>query len=255
MLLKLQEVAGEKNIKIIKWPMNDLFFKINPITAFKDACNKNLKTLSISLLRPKKEIKDQTEKDEIMKMNHDHPIYGGHIGQKKLLEKLKTRYTWKGMSKDVAKYTNNCEKCKLNKVQSHTREPMKTTETPQKPFDIVIIDTVGPLPKTENGHEYAATIICDLSKYLIMVPMMDKTAKSMAKAIFENVILVFGPIANIRTDRGTEFTAGIFTEICSLLEIKHNTSTGNHHETVGTIERNHRTLNEYIRIYVANMNE
>lgn len=255
LLLKLEDTAGKKNIKRVKWPINDLFFKIVPIQAFKNACNKTLKKLSISLIKSRKEVTIQTEKEELLKIYHEHPLYGGHSGQKKLLEKLKSKYKWKNMEKDVAKFTNNCVKCKLNKVQSHTREPMKITETPQTPFDIVIIDTIGPLPKTEDGHEYAITIICDLSKYLIMVPTIDKSSVSIAKAIFEHVILIYGPIINIRTDRGTEFTSKIFRELCLLLDIKHNTSTAYHHETVGTIERNHRTLNEYIRIYVTNMNE
>lgn len=255
LLTKLEETAGNKNIKVLKWPINDLFFKLVPITTFKNACNKTLKTLSISLTKPRREVTEETEKNELIKTNHEHPIIGGHIGQKKLLKKLRIRYKWKNMDKDVAKFTQNCEKCKLNKIQSHTREPMKITETPQTPFDIVVIDTIGPLPKTEEGYEYAVTIICDLSKYLIMVPVLDKSTIKIAKAIFENVILIYGPITNIRTDRGTEYTSKIFGELCKLLDIKHNTSTAYHHETVGTIERNHRTLNEYIRIYVSNINE
>lgn len=255
LITNIELLAGKRKIKQIKWPLKDLFFKQIPITTFKNACNKILKTLSISLIRPRTEIKSDTEKKDLIKINNDHPIYGGHCGQKKLLKKLQTRYQWNNMTKDVAKYTNNCEKCKLNKIQSHTREPMKITETPQSPFDIVIVDTVGPLPKTENGYEYAITIICDLSKYLIMVPVLDKSTNSIAKAIFENVILIYGPIKNIRTDRGTEFTAKIFKELCKILDIKHDISTAYHHETVGTIERNHRTLNEYIRIYVTNINQ
>lgn len=255
LLTDLEKQTNEMRIKQIKWPMNDNFFKLISLNTFKNACNKILRTLSISLTKPTMEVGEKSTINEIIKRNHDNPFYGGHFGQKKLLEKIKTRYKWKNMAKDVAQYTKNCEKCKLNKIQSHTREPMKITETPQSPFDIVIIDTIGPLPKTEAGHEYAVTIICDLSKYLIMVPITDKTANSVAKAIFENVILIFGPIINIRTDRGTEYNNNIMKQLFLLLDIKHNMSTAYHHETVGSIERNHRTLNEYIRIYVTNMNQ
>lgn len=40
-----------------------------------------------------------------------------------------------------------------------------------------------------------------------------------------------------------------------LLNIRHDVSTAYHHQSVGTIERNHRTLNEYIRMYVTNLSE
>lgn len=39
-------------------------------------------------------------------------------------------------------------------------------------------------------------------------------------------------------------------ELCEILQIELKHSTAHHHETVGTIERNHRTLNEYLRSYL-----
>lgn len=253
LLFKLEKLASEFKINKLKWPMNDKIFTRVTVETFKQACHETLKTLSISLIKPIKIIENEREKKELIKLNHDDPLNGGHKGQKKLLASLRTKYKWKKMEKDVAAYTNQCKKCKLNKIQSHTREAMVLTPTPQKPFDTIIVDTIGPLQKTEEGYEYAVTAICDLSKYLVTVPVTDKSAKSIAKAIFENLILQFGPINNIRTDRGTEYNNKLINEICNLLNIRHDISTAYHHQTVGSIERNHRTLNEYIRIYVTNI--
>jgi len=47
------------------------------------------------------------------------------------------------------------------------------------------VDTIGPLPKTEKGNEYAVTLICDLTKYLVTIPIQNKSAKTVAKAILE----------------------------------------------------------------------
>lgn len=253
LLSRLEKLAGENSIKKIKWTMDDRMFNKISIQEFKEVCHKILKNLSISLLTPVKLVLNENERKELIRMNHDNMIQGGHIGNKKLLAKLRTKYKWKRMHKDVATFIQNCEKCKLNKVNSHTREPMAITPTPQKPFEIIIIDTIGPLSKTENGYEYALTAICDLSKYLIMTPIGDKSATSMARALIESVILKFGPVKNIRTDRGTEYNNKLMSEICKLLNIKHDLSTAYHHQSVGSIERNHRTLNEYIRIYVTNI--
>lgn len=107
------------------------------------------------------------------------------------------------MSKDVAKFVKDCNKCLINKVKPHTKVPLVNTETPQRPFDLVIIDTVGPvgpLIKSVNNNQYVLTMICDLSKYLIAIPMSDKSAKTLAMAIFEHFILNFGPMKSIRTD-------------------------------------------------------
>lgn len=145
-----------------------------------------------------------------------------------------------------------CNKCQLSKPKAKTKEEMCITITPQKPFDVVILDTIGPLPKSDFGNEYAVTLICDLSKYLICVPVPNKETQTIAKAIIDHCILIFGPIKNIRTDLGTEYKNQIVAELCKMLNINHNFSTAYHHESVGTIERNHRVFNEYLRTYIEN---
>lgn len=40
-------------------------------------------------------------------------------------------------------------------------------------------------------------------------------------------------------------------DLAELLQIQHDKSTAYHHETVGSVERSHKTLNEYLRTYIA----
>lgn len=118
---------------------------------------------------------------------------------------------------------------------------MTLTETPEHAFDRVIVDTIGPLPKSENGNEYAVTLICDLTKYLVAIPISNKSATTVAKAIFESFILTYGPMKTFITDMGTEYKNSIITELCKHLKIKNITSTAHHHQTIGVVERSHRT--------------
>lgn len=138
----------------------------------------------------------------------------------------------------------------MNKVKPKNIEKLVLTPTPTKAFDVIVLDTIGPLPQSTYGNKYALTLICDLSKYLVTIPIPDKTAQTVARAIFENFILVYGRMNTIKSDLGTEFKNEIFTELCKLLKITINFSTGYHHQTVGTVERNHRVFNEYVRSYI-----
>ena len=110
------------------------------------------------------------------------------------------------------------------------------------------IDTVGPFPLTEKGNRYAVTLQCDLSKYVIAVPISDKSAVTIAKAVVDKCILIYGPMQCIKTDQKTEYK-GVFDEICNLLQLKHTCSTAYHPQTIGALERNHKCLNEYLRIF------
>ena len=71
-----------------------------------------------------------------MEIYHNDPILRGHCGQKKLYAKLKTKYYWKKMTRDIAKFGRNCEKCILNKVKPQNIEKLVLTPTPTCVFDI-----------------------------------------------------------------------------------------------------------------------
>lgn len=154
------------------------------------------------------------------------------------------------MTRDVAKYVKDCEICKRSKPQKMTKQPMILTKTPTETIDTIIIDTIGPMTKSHSGNEYALTMTCDMSKFLVVAPMPTKTTKDVAKSIFEKFILIQGPMREIRTDKGTEFDSNLMNELCKLLGITHKISTAYRHETVGTAERCHRVYNEYLRSYL-----
>ena len=127
---------------------------------------------------------------------------------------------------------------------------MSTTPTPPNAFDIVSIDTIGPFLRSDAGNTYAVTMQCELTKYVIITPIPNKEACTVAKAIFENFILILGPMKEIRTDMGTEYKNQLFGNLSKLLNISHKTSIPYHSQSIRGCERNHRVLNEYIRMYI-----
>lgn len=187
---------------------------------------------------------------KLIEKYHNDELYGGHHGQKKVYAKLRQNFFWKNMARDVANYVKNCTLCKLSNPNKKTIEQLTLTKTPCKPFDIIQVDTIGPLQKSNDGNIYAVTIIDEMSKWLTIVPIPQKTAVHIAKAIFEGHILTFGPMKEIKSDMGTEYRNEVVKELCKLLKIEQIHSTAYHHETVGQIERNHRTLNEYLRKFL-----
>ena len=60
------------------------------------------------------------------------------------------------------------------------------------------------------GNKYARTLICDLSKYLVTIAVPEKSANTVARAIFEYCVLVYGKINSVKSDLGTEFKNEIF---------------------------------------------
>lgn len=221
------------------------------VNQFKDRGNNILRDITIAIVPATELITDRAIVQNILNEFHDHPLNGGHSGISRTIAKIKDRFHWRNMTNDIRQYIKNCGHCKKNKTTQHIKEEMVVTDTPTKAFDRVVVDTVGPLPKSLRGNEYAVTLICDLTKYLVTIPVPNKQAGTIAKAIFENFILTYGTMGNILTDMGTEYKNNLMTELCKLLNVKHQTSTAYHHQSLGTVERNHRTLNEYLRSYIS----
>lgn len=182
------------------------------------------------------------KKNALMKLFHTDKIMGGHCGQKKLYAKLRSEYYWKGMTRDIAKYVQNCEKCLVNKPKVKTKEAMAITVTPQKPFDLVILDTIGPYHVTSNGNAFAVTL-------LRPDQISDNNSSAQQRGKYPSNFRTLH--THFRSHKKYSDKNAIVKELCEMLNIQHDFSTAYHHETLGAIERNHRVLNEYLRSYMT----
>jgi len=246
--------TNSRKLNKIQLSLNSELFTSIPTELFKQKAQELLTNLQIALTPKIQVITDKNEQQNLLKKFHEDPLFGGHPGTTRLLRKLRQFYYWKNITKDVTLYVKRCTQCQTNKHTKYLRPSMIITPTPQKPFDTVIIDTVGPLPTSESGNQYIITLMCDLTKYLVAVAVPNKHAKTVAKAIMEHFVLIYGPMNKILSDMGTEYNNQVLIELCSLLKIEKLTSAPYHHQTLGTVERSHRTFNEYIRAYINSPN-
>ena len=177
----------------------DQIFDYIPMQEFKELGNERLVNIRIAIMILVRLVESKEEQFDILQRFHNDPIEGGHCGQKRLYMKLKNFFYWPGMRKDSTSFVKECKQCLLNKPKLLNVVPMIKTRTPQKAFDVVIVDTIGPLETSENGNKYAVTLICDLTKFLVIVPVKDKEAKTVARAMFDGFILPYGGKREIRT--------------------------------------------------------
>lgn len=177
---------------------------------------------------------------------------GGHAGINRMFNNIRKYYFWNGMKKDVENFVKRCDDCQKCKYSLNKKQPMKVTTTAMTAFQKVMLDLVGPLENDEDNNRYILTLQCELSKFVECYPLPNKEAKTVAKAFVENFILRYGIPQEILTDQGTEFTASIFQEVCSLLKINSLRSTAYHHQTLGALENSHKNLGSFLRIQALN---
>lgn len=193
-------------------------------------------------------ITDPETINSILKEFHDAPL-GGHQGVIRSFKRIKQRYKWKNMMKDIVTYIKKCPKCQKNKYGKNTKIPMKITTTSSIPFEKIFLDICGPLPISDNNNRYILTMQDDLSKYSLALPMENAEANTVAKIFVTELICRHGTPQSILTDQGSNFLSSIFKNVCKLLKIKQLQTTAYRPQTNGALERSHRTLGEVLRNY------
>eukprot|EP00066_Takifugu_rubripes_P025346 XP_011614612.1 PREDICTED: uncharacterized protein LOC105418111 [Takifugu rubripes] len=188
-------------------------------------------------------------RNDILSMGHCLPL-GGHLGVNKTVNKIIKQFFWSGLRKDVANFCRTCHSCQM--VGKHQSDPpvapLKPIPSFGEPFSKVIVDCVGPLPRTRSGNEYMLTIMCAATRFPEAIPLRNIKAATVSKALIK-CFTVFGLPKEIQSDQGSNFTSGLFQQVVYELGIKQITSSAYHPESQGSLERFHSTLKTMIRAY------
>jgi hypothetical protein len=159
------------------------------------------------------------------------------------------------MAQDVKAYVEKCDDCQRNKISKYTKLPMQRTDTQGVPWEKVASDLVGPInPPAAAGYKYILTIRCLFSKYTQAIPLKTQSAEEVAKELM-NVLCTYGIPEKILTDQGTNFMSKVFQELCKGFVIKTIKSTAYHPQSNGSLERFHRDLKTYLRIFTNSSTE
>ena len=126
--------------------------------------------------------------------------------------------------------------------------PLQPIPVTSEPFKHVILDCVGPLPRTKTGKEYLLTIMCTLTRFPEAIPLRRITASAIIKVLVVFFSL-FGLPKIVQTDQGSNFMSRMFNQSMQQLGIKHVTSSPYHPQSQGALERFHQTLKSMLRAY------
>ena len=79
------------------------------------------------------------------------------LGKKKTAERVKKRFYWPTLYKDVEDYCKACEECQKCSPGRGTRVPLVPLPIITEPFQRIAMDIVGPLPRSQMGNKYKVT--------------------------------------------------------------------------------------------------
>ena len=186
---------------------------------------------------------------EILNLAHETPM-SGHLGVNKTYHTILNHFYWPGLKSDVSHHCKSCHTCQMVGKSNQTIPKAHLQPIPafDEPFSRIMIDCVGPLPKTKSVCQYLLTIICASTRFSEAIPLRNIKTKTIVKALVKFFTFV-GLLRSIQSDQGSNFMSGIFQQTMYELGIKQYKSSAYHPESQGALERFHQTLKNMIRSY------
>ena len=183
-----------------------------------------------------------------------HNEVAGHTGVRKTYDRIVRRFCWPRLRRDVSSYLKTCHVCQLTGKpnQQIPVAPLQPIPAVSNPFEYLIVDCVGPLPRSKAGHLYLLTVMCQSTRYPIAYPLRSITTKSVLKAL-TNFMSTFGIPKVLQSDRGSNFMSKQFARALRQLKAKHNISSAYHPQSQGALERFHQTLKSLLRSYCVEL--
>ncbi|RUM30633.1 MAG: hypothetical protein DSY32_02035 [Aquifex sp.] len=189
----------------------------------------------------------------VLKLVHDSVI-AGHPGKERTLSAARRSYYWPTMRVDIDAYVTKCLKCAQHKGTVPKPAPILEYPPPERPWDVVAIDLLQ-LPASRQGSKYLLVCVDHFSRYVVLAPLKDKTATTVAHSLIANLFCPYSTPRVLLSDNGGEFHNSLLAEICQQFEMKQTFTAAYHPASNGLVERANRKILEVLRPAVGGLLE
>ena len=151
-----------------------------------------------------------------------------------------SRFTWPGVTKDIANYIKSCEICQKH-AKRKPKLPLGKMEMVKTPFEKVAIDIIGPLSETNKKNNYILTLVDFSTRWPEAVPLKSTKTENVAEALFD-MFSRLGIPKVILSDNGRQLISDSMKETYKLLGIEQKLSAPLHPQSHGLVERCNQTI-------------
>lgn len=182
---------------------------------------------------------------------HDDAL-SGHMGFQRTYGQLRRRFWWKGMYADARRWIRTCTLCQEKKTpKRHLVGKMQGVQhTIGRPWEMVGMDVMGPLPKTYQGNTVLLVITDYFTRWPVAFALPHQRMPLIAKCFVEGILCEHGAPEKILTDQGPNFMSGFAEEVYEALRAKKIKTSAYHPQTDGMVERFNHTFCDMVSMFV-----
>lgn len=111
-------------------------------------------------------------------------------------------------------YCRTCHVCQVVGKPNQVVKPVPLIPIPAfgEPFSKVVVDCVGPLPRTKSGFKYLLTVMDTATRFPEAIPLKKVTSRYVVDALLQ-FFTRYGLPREVQSDQGSNFLSGIFQEV------------------------------------------
>lgn len=186
-------------------------------------------------------------REKVLVEEHDDAL---HLGVDKTIAKVKRKYYWPQLTKDVRSHIQKCTICKQSKPSNRAQHPeMGRQRITTKPFQLIALDFIQSLPRSKTGNAHLLVIMDIFSKFCLLFPLRKISAPQVCQILEQNWFRRYSTPEYLISDNATTFLSKDFKALLDKYGIKHWRNS-RHHSQSNPVERLNRTINACIRTYV-----
>eukprot|EP00794_Sanderia_malayensis_P000882 gene882-biopygen147 len=180
---------------------------------------------------------------------HENPL-SAHPGFFRMYRKMQQSYFWPTMKTDIKRHVKHCNDCaRFKSTKPATKTPLKNIVT-ERPLQIVAMDFVGPLPRSDKGNVYALVMIDHFTRWPAVYAVENTEAETVARKLVE-FTHIYGIPEQLLSDRGSKFTSALMKALCKQLGVKKIFTCSFRPSSNGLNEHLNGTLFHGIKMYAS----
>lgn len=172
----------------------------------------------------------------------------GHAGYKTMLNMLLSRFWWPSLRLDIQQWLSTCPSCQINSRRGRVhRDEMHPLKVPTA-FDRWHLDFLD-LPMTLKGNRWLLIGVDYATNWCVAKAVPIASKEAVADFIYEEIVMNFGVMSEIVTDRGANFTSALVQEYVKRIGSKFKLTSAYHPRTNSKAERFNGVIKQMLRKY------
>ena len=120
------------------------------------------------------------------------PPFAGHLNYQKMITSLRKQFFWLGLKSDLVDYLSKCLEFQQIKIEhGHPASLLQPLPVPKWKWEIVSLDFITGLPRTQKQHDSIMVVVDKLSKSTHFIPVKSTYKASDIAEIFSQYLLPY----------------------------------------------------------------